>query len=58
MAEATKDPYTTYFPPAESKNFNESIQGEFFGIGAYIEMKEPNKLIIASPIKGNPAEQA
>ena len=41
MAQATKDPYTVYFPPSEAQAFTESIQGEFFGIGAYIEMKEP-----------------
>lgn len=29
MSESTGDRYTTYFPPAEAKNFNEQLSGEF-----------------------------
>lgn len=58
MVEATNDPYTTYFPPADAQQFIDSIQGEFFGIGAYIEMKGPGVLLIVSPLAGTPAERA
>lgn len=58
MAESTKDSYTTFFPPTEAQDFMESLQWEFFGIGAYLEMKEPWKVIIVSPIQDTPAAQA
>jgi len=32
MAEATDDQFTTYFPPAEAKEFQEELDGEFQGI--------------------------
>lgn len=52
------DKYTTYFPPVESQNFNENLDGNFEWIGAYIEMPTPWELIIISPIVGSPAENA
>src|SRR5258706_2868554 len=33
LANSLGDPYTTFFPPVESKNFEASIQGEFGGVG-------------------------
>ena len=58
MAEATGDKYTIYFPPAESKNFQDSLAGEFEGIGAYMEMTTGGIAKIISPISGSPAEKA
>lgn len=58
MTDAAGDIHTTYFPPTESKNFTDTIHGEFSGIGAYIEMKEPGVLIISSPIEDSPAAKA
>lgn len=58
LAEATSDPYTTYFPPVEAKNFNEQLQGEVEWIGAYVEMQKPGVLVITAPIPGSPAEKA
>ncbi len=58
MAQATDDEYTAYFPPVESKTFTESLQGEFVGIGAYVDMPQPGKFIITAPIEGSPAEKA
>jgi len=52
------DRYTTYFPPVESKSFNDNLDGSFQGIGAYIEMPTPGELIIISPIVDSPAENA
>lgn len=57
-ADSIWDRYTTYFPPVESKNFSESLDGSFEWIGAYIEMPTPWELIIISPIVGSPAEDA
>lgn len=55
--EALGDPYTTYFPPSQYKAFVDSLNGTFTGIGAYLEL-EGNFVVVASPIKGTPAEQA
>jgi carboxyl-terminal processing protease len=41
MAEASDDKHTSYFPPVESKNFQDQLGGEFDGIGAYIDMPKP-----------------
>ncbi len=58
MAEATGDKYTTYFPPVASQEFSNEINGEFEGIGAYVDMSKPGELIITGPIPGSPAEAA
>jgi len=57
LVSSLKDPYTEFFPPAESQQFQEDIKGSFGGIGAEIGMKKSIVTIIA-PLKGNPAEKA
>ncbi len=51
------DPYTVFFPPAESKMFQEDIAGDFGGIGMEIGVKD-GVMIVVSPLKGSPAEAA
>jgi len=58
LAEATKDKFTTYFPPAENKGFQESLNWEFEWIGSYVEMEKPGILKIISPLPGSPSEKA
>lgn len=58
MAEASGDKHTAYFPPVESKNFQDGLNGEFEGIGAYIDMPKPGELHIISPMSGTPAEKS
>lgn len=55
--EAIGDPYTVFFPPKEAKNFEDSLEWEFEGIWAYIEMLKPWVIIISAPIKNSPAEK-
>lgn len=55
--ESYKDPYTEFFTPSESKQFEENIKGSFGGIGALIGYKDKNVVII-SPLKDSPAEKA
>lgn len=55
--EAYNDPYTQFFTPQESKQFEGNIKGSFGGIGAYIGYKDGNTVII-STIKDSPAEKA
>lgn len=58
MADATGDKHTVYFPPTESKEFQEGLSGHFEGIGAYVDMAVPGVLKIVSPLVGSPAEKA
>lgn len=51
------DPYTVFMTPEENAEFEESISGQFEGIGAEITIKE-EQLTVVSPIKGSPAEKA
>ncbi len=57
MSDASKDKHTAYFPPTESKNFQDELNGEFEGIGAYIDMPKPGELHIIAPISSTPAEK-
>ncbi len=57
LARSYDDPYTTFFPPAESKSFNEEIAGSFGGIGVEIGIQD-GVLTVISPIKGTPSYEA
>jgi len=57
-ADSLGDKYTTYFPPVESKSFNDNLDGSFEWIWAYIEMPAPWEIIIVSPIVDSPAEKS
>jgi carboxyl-terminal processing protease len=57
LAEATGDKHTTYFPPAESKSFHDELDGQFEGVGAYIDMPVAGELRVISAISGSPAEK-
>ena len=58
LATATGDKHTVYFPPTESKDFQDEMAGEFEGIGAYVDMTTPGVMKITAPISGSPAERA
>ncbi len=51
------DPYTTFFDPEESKQFEAEIAGSFGGIGAEMGQKD-GMLAVVAPLKGSPAEKA
>lgn len=57
MVGALKDPYTEFFPPAETKQFAEDVRGEFDGIGAEIGLRK-SVLTVIAPLKNSPAERA
>lgn len=57
MVKAVGDPYTTFFPPVESRRFQEDVNGSFSGIGAEIGIRK-EILTIITPLKGSPAERA
>ena len=52
------DQFTTYFPPAENKDFMDSLSSDFEWIWSYVEMTEPWTLKIISPIAWSPSEKA
>jgi len=57
MLAATGDPYTTFFSPKETKEFNEDISGTFESIGAEMGIKN-DILTVVAPLEGTPAEKA
>ena len=57
LASSYGDPYTVFFPPVESKMFEEDISGNFEGVGMEIGIKD-KQLQVVSPLKGSPAERA
>ena len=57
MTASFGDPYTVYLPPEQAKSFQESIAGEFGGVGMEIGIKD-NILTVIAPLKGTPAERA
>lgn len=52
-----KDPYSVFMTPEMAKDFEDSINGTFTGIGAEIGMKNDQLQVIA-PLAGSPAEAA
>jgi len=57
LAESLGDPYTYFLPPAESEQFTEDMSGRFEGVGMEIAVRD-KMLVVVSPLKGSPAEQA
>jgi carboxyl-terminal processing protease len=58
LTKASGDPYTQYFNPDETKEFDDELNGTFTGIGAELGQDDDGNLIIVSPIAGFPAEKA
>jgi carboxyl-terminal processing protease len=52
-----EDPYSIYLDPELSKTFNEEISGTFEGIGAEIDIKD-DQLMVVAPLKNTPAERS
>jgi len=57
MIEAIGDPYTVFFDPTQSKDFEEDLSGTFEGVGIQIGIQDDQIKVIA-PLKGTPAEAA
>jgi len=49
------DQFTSFFPPIDSKNFNEQLSWEYEWIWAYVDMENPWVFKIISPISWSPA---
>ena len=57
LVKAFGDPYTTYFPPKDAEQFQDTISGNFSGVGMEVGMRKDIITIIA-PLPGTPAEKA
>ena len=57
MMESLGDEQTFYMEPQVYENETSSLQGQYEGIGAYVDT-DGDYLTIVSPIEGSPAEQA
>lgn len=57
MLEALGDRHTSYMTPEEFEQANESLEGEYEGIGAWVDITGDYVEII-SPMKGSPADEA
>ncbi|MBM3231672.1 S41 family peptidase [Candidatus Peregrinibacteria bacterium] len=57
LVDAVGDPYTSFMPPKENKEFKQSLNGTLQGIGAELTEKE-GRVVIVAPLKGSPAEAA
>lgn len=51
------DKYSEYMKPQEAKDFTESVNGEFSGIGVQIE-KQDDYIVITGVFDGTPAKEA
>lgn len=57
LVSSLKDPHTAFMTPKETAEFEESISGEFEGIGAEIAIRDEH-LVVITPLKNSPAELA
>jgi carboxyl-terminal processing protease len=57
MLNTLGDPYSVYMDAETARQFNETLESSFEGIGAEVSMIE-NKVIIVAPFKDSPAEKA
>lgn len=57
LVSSLDDPYSVYFPPQDAKDFQNTINGSFEGIGMEVGIKDKILTVIA-PLKDTPAEKA
>ncbi|MDQ1144368.1 carboxyl-terminal processing protease [Bacillus sp. SORGH_AS 510] len=57
MLSVLKDPYSVYMDKETAKQFTQTLESSFEGIGAEVGMVD-GKIVIVSPFKDSPAEKA
>ena len=57
MTTALEDDYTVFLEPIEQAPLSEALEGEYEGIGVWVEHPE-GRFTIVTPIPGSPAEEA
>lgn len=57
MVESLEDPYTTFFDPQKTEEFNLELRGKYEGVGMEVAIKN-EKITVVSPLEGTPAQKA
>ena len=57
MVDAAGDPYTVFMNKREAAEFNKDLDGTFSGIGAELD-KRDGQLLVVTPLDGSPAKAA
>ncbi len=57
LVNSLNDPYSVFFSPDETKSFQETIAGNFIGVGIEVGIKD-NILTVIAPLKDTPAYKA
>ncbi len=52
------DPYSNYIGPENLRAFSDTVEQQFGGIGIRVTVDEANRLTVASPLPGAPAQKA
>lgn len=55
---ALNDPYTLFSDPVDTEIQRPELEGEFSGIGAFVNQNDQGQLVIQTPMRGQPAEKA
>lgn len=58
LVESLDDPYTVFVPPADRREFDKDLTGQYVGIGALVQGSAENWLRIVSPLEDSPASAA
>lgn len=58
MVASLGDPYTEFFTPTASQQFQQDITGNFGGIGAELGTNSSTQIVVVSALPGTPAENA
>lgn len=54
LVDSLGDPYSTFFPPEEYKSWQESLSGEYSGVGIEITLRN-GRVTVVTPFPGTPA---
>jgi carboxyl-terminal processing protease len=57
LASSLGDPYTVFFPPAESEIFATAVRGNFDGVGMEV-LAQDGAITVIAPLKNSPAARA
>lgn len=57
MLQQLDDPYSRFLEPEQYKRFNDSLEGEFVGVGIKISVEE-GRLTVIAPLRDSPASKA
>jgi len=55
VVESLGDPYSTFFTPEEYQSWEESLSGEYSGVGIEITLRD-GRITVVAPFPGTPAE--